>query len=81
MLDIPIGLFIFVPVLCVYRTLSGQALQRELAVTAAFCAGMKLTLIGHLPFFLVSLLIFVHRLPRRQTFVLCLALVVLSLPW
>lgn len=82
MLDIPIGLFILVPVLCVYRTLSGQALQRELAVTAAFCAGMKLTLIGHLPFFLVSLLfVSVHRLPRRQTFVLCLALVVLSLPW
>ena len=80
--DVPIGLFILVPVLCAYRTLSGQALQGQLAVTAAFCVGMKLTLIGHLPFFLVSLLfVSVRRLPRRQTVVLCLVLVVLSLPW
>ena len=58
--DVPIGFFILVSVLCVYKTLSQQLFVRELAVIAAFCVGMKLTLIGHLPFFVVSLL-----LPRR----------------
>ena len=81
-LDVPIGLFVLVPILCTYRTLSGQSFQRELVVTAAFCVGMKLTLIGHLPFFLFSLLfVSAHRLPRRQIVLLSLVLVSLSLPW
>src|SRR5207245_4393199 len=54
----------------------------ELVVTAAFCAGMKLTLIGHLPFFLFILLfVSVHRLPRRQIVLLSMVLIILSLPW
>jgi hypothetical protein len=82
MLDVPIGLFVLVPILCAYRTLSGQALQWDLVVTAAFCAGMKLTLIGHLPFFLISLIfVSTHRLARRQIVVLSLVLIALSLPW
>src|SRR4030095_11300365 len=65
--DIPIGLFILVSVLCVYKTLSHSLFVRELAVIAAFCVGTKLSLIGHLPFFVVSLLLAsVHRLPRRE---------------
>ena len=81
--DVPIGLFILVPVLCAYKTLSQHRLfVRELAVIAAFCAGMKLTLIGHLPFFIVSLLLAsAHRLPRREVPLLVFALVALSLPW
>jgi hypothetical protein len=80
--DIPIGLFILVSVLCVYKTLSHGLFARELVVIAAFCVGTKLTLIGHLPFFVVSLLLIsAHRLPRRETAVLVLALVALSLPW
>jgi hypothetical protein len=80
--DIPIGLFILVSVLCVYKTLSHGLFAWELAVIAAFCVGMKLTLIGHLPFFVVSLLLAsAHRLSRREMALLTFALVGLSLPW
>ena len=80
--DVPIGLFILVSVLCVYKTFSYRLFARELAVIAAFCVGIKLTLIGHLPFFILSLLLAsVTRLPRREMALLVLALVGLSLPW
>ena len=80
--DVPIGLFILVSVLCVYKTLSHRPFAWELAVIAAFCVGMKLTLIGHLPFFVISLLLVsTTRLPRRQIAVLVFALMALSLPW
>jgi hypothetical protein len=80
--DIPIGLFILVSVLCVYKTLSHRLFARELAVIAAFCVGMKLTLIGHLPFFVISLLLAsAKRLPRREMTLLVFAFVGLSLPW
>jgi hypothetical protein len=80
--DIPIGLFVLVAVLCIYKTLSHGLFLREFAVIAAFCVGTKLTLIGHLPFFIISLLIAsLHRLPRREMVVLVVALVGLSLPW
>jgi len=80
--DVPIGLFILVSVLCVYKTLSHRHFAWELAVIAAFCVGMKLTLIGNLPFFVVSLLLIsATRLPRRQTALLVFAFVALSLPW
>jgi hypothetical protein len=82
MLDVPIGLFVLIPVLCAYRTSSLRRLERELVVTAAFCVGMKLTLIGHLPFFLVSLFFAsARRLQRRDITLLSLVLVGLSLPW
>ena len=81
--DVPIGLFILVSVLCVYKTFSHRLFARELAVIAAFCVGTKLTLIGHLPFFVVSLLLLASatRLPRREMALLVFALVGLSLPW
>jgi hypothetical protein len=80
--DVPIGLFILVSVLCVYKTFSDRLFAWELAVIAAFCVGMKLTLIGHLPFFVVSLLLAAAtRLPRREIALLVVALVGLSLPW
>jgi hypothetical protein len=80
--DVTIGLFILVSVLCVYKTLLHRHFAWELVVIAAFCVGMKLTLIGHLPFFIVSLLLVsATRLPRRETAILVLALVALSLPW
>ena len=81
-IDVPIGLFVLVSILCAYRTSPSRPFERELVVTGAFCAGMKLTLIGHLPFFLGSLLFATaRRLQRRQIMVLCLVLVGLSLPW
>jgi hypothetical protein len=81
--DVPIGLFMLVPVLCAYKTLSQhRVFARELAVIAAFCVGMKLTLIGHLPFFLASLLLVsANRLQRREMALLVFAIVTLSLPW
>ena len=82
LLDVPIGLFVLIPILCAYRTLSGERLERELVVIAAFCMGMKLTLIGHLPFFLASLLfVSARRLRQRETVLLSLVLVTLTLPW
>ena len=81
-IDVPIGLFILTPILCAYRSSSRLPFERELVVTAAFCAGMKLTLIGHLPFFLVSLFFAAAwRLRRREIALLSLVLVGLSLPW
>ena len=80
--DVPIGLFVLVSILCVYKTLSHRNFVWELIVIAAFCVGMKLTLIGHLPFFVISLLLVsATRLPRRKTALLVFALVALSLPW
>ena len=80
--DVPVGLFVLIPVLCAYKTLSHRLFTRELAVTAAFCIGMKLTLIGHLPFFIVSLLLASrHRVRRREIALLLAVLVALSLPW
>lgn len=80
--DVPIGLFILVSVLCVYKTLSHGLFAWELAVIAAFCVGLKLTLVGHLPFFVISLLLAsATRLPRREIALLVFALVGLSLPW
>lgn len=81
-IDIPIGLFILAAVLCVYRTLSHRAFERELVVIGAFCVGMKLTLIGHLPFLLVSLFVVsARRLRPRRIALLSMALIALSLPW
>src|SRR4029079_19039340 len=80
--DVPIGLFVLVSILCVYKTLSHRNFVWELIVIAAFCVGMKLTLIGHLPFFVISLLLAAAtRLPRREIALLVVALVGLSLPW
>lgn len=80
--DVPIGLFLLVSVLCVYRTSSHWGFERELVVIAGFCAGMKLTLIGHLPFFIVSLCVAsMSRLRPRHIALLCVILIALSLPW
>jgi hypothetical protein len=82
MLDVPIGLFVLVPILCAYRGSTHRPLKRELVVTGAFCAGMKLTLIGEVPLFVASL--FFACAPRvswRKSGLLCLALLGLSLPW
>jgi hypothetical protein len=80
--DVPIGLFVLTPILCAYRSSARRPFERELVATGAFCAGMKLTLIGHLPFFLGSLVFASWRLLRaREIALLSVVLVVLSLPW
>jgi hypothetical protein len=81
-IDIPIGLFVLTTVLCAYRSSAREPFDPQLVVTGAFCAGMKLTLIGHLPFFLISLFIAArHRLRPRQIALLSMTLIGLSLPW
>jgi hypothetical protein len=81
-IDIPIGLFVLTTVLCAYRSSAHQPFERQLVLTGAFCAGMKLILIGHVPFFLVLLYVTTRRwLRRRKIAILSLALVALSLPW
>ncbi len=81
-IDVPIGLFVLVPILCAYQTSAGRRFERELIVTGAFCAGMKLTLIGHVPFFLASLFFAsARRLRWREITLLSLVLLALSLPW
>jgi len=81
-IDIPIGLFVLTTVLCAYRSSVREPLDSQLVVTGAFCSGMKLTLIGHLPFFLISLFIAArHRLRPREIALLSLTLIGLSLPW
>jgi hypothetical protein len=81
-INLPIGLFVLTTVLCAYRSSAHEPFEPQLVVTAAFCAGMKLTLIGHLPFFLISLFIAGRRrLRRREIALLSLTLIGLSLPW
>lgn len=80
--DVPIGLFLLVSVLCAYRASSYRPFERELVVIGAFCVGMKLTLIGHLPFLIVSLFVAsAGRLRLRQIALLSIVLIALSLPW
>lgn len=82
LMDVPIGLFVLIPILCAYRSSPDRPYERELVVVGAFCVGMKLTLIGHLPLFLGSLLFATaHRLRRHQIVLLALTLIALSLPW
>jgi hypothetical protein len=83
--DIPIGLFVLVPVLCVYLALSGRASHYEASfiLVAAFGVGMKITQVLLLPLFVVAL--FVPYLRRRTnlraTLMTSLLLLTLSGPW
>jgi hypothetical protein len=83
--DVPIGLFFLVPLLCTYFLLSGKRRNYEvdLIITAAFCVGMKISFFLYLPLFLLSLLLVLRRQKRKvsHTVALCCLLVALSAPW
>ncbi|HKO96191.1 MAG TPA: hypothetical protein VJU86_04325 [Pyrinomonadaceae bacterium] len=85
MLDVPIALFILVPILCVYLGLqtSARKYELELVITAAFCAGMKVVFFLFVPLFVGSLvlLLFKRREAVSRVLVLCGLLLVLSAPW
>lgn len=82
LMDVPIGLFVLIPILCAYRSSPDRPFERELIVIGAFCTGMKLTLIGDLPLFIGSLFFATSRRLRRGQIVwLALTLIALSLPW
>jgi hypothetical protein len=83
--DVPIGLFILVPVLCTCLILNGESRNYEidLLVTAAFLVGMKVTLILCLPLFGISLFLVLRRQQKATThaLALCALLLLLSAPW
>jgi hypothetical protein len=70
LMDVPIGLFVLIPILCAYRSSPDRPYERELIVVGAFCTGMKLTLIGDLPLFIGSLFFATRRRLRRHQIVL-----------
>jgi len=84
-IDVPIGLFILVPVLCTYLILNGDSrnFEIDLLLTAAFCVGMKITLFLCLPLFALSLILALRRQHKRMSRVLSLSalLLLLSAPW
>lgn len=84
-IDVPIGLFILIPVLCTYLILNGDSRNYEvdLLLTAAFCVGMKISLFLCLPVFGFSLILVLRRQQRRMSnlFALLALLLVLSAPW
>jgi hypothetical protein len=83
--DIPIGLFLFTAILCIYMGLRdwGRKYELEFVFIAAFCAGMKITLILSVPFFIISLALVIKKSgqPISRLMVLTTLLLLLSAPW
>ena len=83
--DVPIGLFILVPVLCTYLILKGNTANYDidLIFTSAFCVGMKISLFLCLPLFVCSLFLVLRwqRKRRSRVLVLSVLLILLSAPW
>jgi hypothetical protein len=84
--DIPIGLFLLVPILCAYLSLQtdGRKYELEFVLTAAFCVGMKITNICFLPLFIGSLVLVTIKKGQRplsRLLLLVALLVAFSSPW
>jgi hypothetical protein len=84
-IDIAIGLFTLVPILCTYLILKGSQrnYERDVVLTSAFCVGMKISLFLCLPLFLLSLFILLRQQRRKIAHVVMLAglMILLSSPW
>ena len=84
-IDVPIGFFTLVPVLCTYLMLRSDKrnYQVDLVIVAAFCVGMKISLFLCLPLFIFSLVLVLHRRRRKVSELvgLCALLLLLSAPW
>jgi hypothetical protein len=83
-LDVSIGLFILIPVLCTYIGLQTETrkYQLEFIIIAGFCVGIKITLVLFLPLFVVSLILLRKSgQPLSRVFVLIGLFLVLSAPW
>jgi 4-amino-4-deoxy-L-arabinose transferase-like glycosyltransferase len=84
MLDVPIGLFVFVPILAAAATLTqkGNHYSRELLVVAAFCVGMKPVILALLPLFVVIWAASQWAWLTRRRFAAAMAiLLLLGSPW
>ena len=84
MLDVPIGLFVLVPVMCAACAwlLPRERYGREIILVGAFCVGMKPTLPAFIPLFFVLWLLAQHRLPTlRRSLAAGIALIILGSPW
>jgi hypothetical protein len=85
MLDVPIALFLLIPILCIYIGLQagGRKYELEFILTAAFCVGMKIVFFLFLPLFIGSAILLLRKRKRPLSRVIMMAgvLLVLSAPW
>jgi hypothetical protein len=83
--DIPIALFLLIPILCTYIGLQGgtRKYEHEFILTAAFCVGMKIVFIVFLPLFIVSLILLTMKrgLPLSRVILMGSLLLILCAPW
>jgi hypothetical protein len=84
-MDVPLGLFVFIPILCTYIGLRGDARNYDLdfVLVAAFCVGIKISHFLFLPLFIVSLILLLRKSATsvRRMIALVSVLLILSAPW
>lgn len=84
-MDVSLGLFVFIPILCTYSGLRGGTRNYEFdfVLVAAFCAGIKISHFLFLPLFIVSLILLLRKSakPVWRTIALVSVLLILSAPW
>lgn len=84
-MDVSLGLFVFVPILCTYVGVRGGARKYEFdfVVIAAFCVGIKISHFLFLPLFIVSLILLLRKSERTFRWIIGLVSVLLlfSAPW
>ena len=84
-MDVALGLFVFVPILCTYIGLRGGTRKYEFdfVLIAAFCVGIKISHFLFLPLFIVSLILLLRKSaePVSRMIALVSVLLILSAPW
>jgi hypothetical protein len=84
-MDVPLGLFVFIPILCTYIGLRGGARNYnfDFVLIAAFCVGIKISHFLFLPLFIGSLILLLRKNaePVWRTIALVSVLLILSAPW
>ncbi|MDJ0578114.1 MAG: hypothetical protein QNJ65_23515 [Xenococcaceae cyanobacterium MO_234.B1] len=84
-IDIPLGLFIFIPIICAYFSIDkiGRSYEFHTVLNSAFCIGMKISNIVYLPIFVLCVRYACLRKRRKFLYIsiLCLLMLALSSPW
>ena len=84
-IDIPIGLFILIPIICAYFSINkiGRNYELDTVLNSAFCVGMKIANIVYLPLFALCVRNVCLRKRRKilYIFILCLLMLAFSSPW
>ena len=85
LIDIPIGLFILIPMICAYLSIdnAGKNYEFDTVLNSAFCIGMKISNIVYLPLFALCVRNVCLRKRRKFLYILilCLLMLALSSPW